>query len=96
MDASTRATTTLAIGGPIRRSDLEGPCTRVCALLEQAGGAVVDCHVAGIAADAVSIDAPARLQLAARRHDCRIRLRDASAELTALAALLGLGDVLTS
>ncbi len=96
MDAPTRATTTLAIRGPIRRSDLPGLCTRICALLEPARGGVVDCHVAGVAADAVSVDALARLQLAARRHGCRIRLRDASAELNALVAFLGLDDVLTS
>ncbi len=96
MDASTPITATLAIRGPIRRSDMPGLCTRVCALLERAGYGVVDCHVAGIAADAVGVDALARLQLAARRHGCRIRLRDASAELTALVAFLGLNDVLTS
>ena len=96
MDASASPTAALAIRSPIRRSDLPGLCTRVCALLEGAGGGVVDCHVGGITADAVTIDALARLQLAARRQGCRIRLRDPSAELTALVAFLGLGDVLTS
>ena len=95
MDASTPVSAAFAIRGPIRRSDLPGLCTRVSALLEGAGGGTVDCHVAGIAPDAVTIDALARLQLAARRHGCRILLRDASAELTALIAFLGLDDVLT-
>ena len=96
MPSSSPRTATLAIRGPIRRSDLPGLCTRVCALLEDARGELVDCHVAGIAADAVSVDALARLQLAARRHNCRIRLREASVELKQLVAFLGLDDVLTS
>jgi ABC-type transporter Mla MlaB component len=54
------------------------------------------CDVAGVAADAVTVDALARLQLAARRHACRIRLRGASAALSDLVAFMGLQDVLTS
>ena len=38
----------------------------------------------------------ARLQLAARRHRCVIRLRGASDELRALVAFIGLEDVLPS
>jgi ABC-type transporter Mla MlaB component len=42
----------------------------------------------------VTVDALARLQLAARRHQCQVRLRGASNELRALVAFMGLGDVL--
>jgi len=42
----------------------------------------------------VSVDALARLQLAARRHRCRIELRNASSELRDLIAFMGLEDVL--
>jgi len=42
----------------------------------------------------VTVDALARLQLAARRHGCRVVLRHSSSELRQLVALLGLGDVL--
>jgi class 3 adenylate cyclase len=55
---------------------------------------VVFCDVQGFAADAVTVDALARLQLAARRHRCQVRLRGASNELRALVAFMGLGEVL--
>jgi ABC-type transporter Mla MlaB component len=55
---------------------------------------VVLCDVQGFAADAVTVDALARLQLAARRHQCQVRLRGASNELRELLAFMGLGDVL--
>jgi ABC-type transporter Mla MlaB component len=40
------------------------------------------------------VDALARLQLAARRHGCSIRLEDASDELAGLVRLCGLSGVL--
>jgi hypothetical protein len=43
----------------------------------------------------VTVDALARLQLAARRNDCRVRLRHASQELRDLVDFMGLADVLT-
>ena len=49
----------------------------------------------GVAADAVTVDALARLQLAARRQRCLIRLRGASDDLRALVAFMGLEDVLS-
>lgn len=52
------------------------------------------CDVEGVKADAVMVDALARLQLVARRHRCRVRLRGASNELCELVAFMGLGDVL--
>jgi ABC-type transporter Mla MlaB component len=94
MDASAPPTVTITIRPPLEPQDLPGLCTRVCALLEEHRGAAILCEVGGIAADAVAIDALARLQLGARRHGCRIRLRDASADLLTLVAFLGLSDVL--
>ena len=44
--------------------------------------------------DAVTVDALARLQLAARRLSCRLLLRNASPELLELVAFMGLADVL--
>ncbi len=52
------------------------------------------CDVAGVSADAVTVDALARLQLAARRYRCRIRLRGASDGLRDLIAFMGLEEVL--
>ena len=83
-----------AIRGPIARTDLPGLCTRVCALLEETEAETVLCDVSGVESDAVTVDALARLQLAARRHRCRVRLRNASDDLVALVAFLGLSDVL--
>ncbi|HVM16988.1 MAG TPA: STAS domain-containing protein [Gaiellaceae bacterium] len=92
---STRGqTAAFAIGGPIEPDDLPGLCARVCALLETTGAAEATCDVRGVDADAVAVDALARLQLAARRHGCRVHLRGASEELRSLVALMGLEDVL--
>jgi ABC-type transporter Mla MlaB component len=52
------------------------------------------CEVGGVPADAVVVDALARLALAARRSCCEVRLRGASQQLLELIALAGLGDVL--
>ena len=84
--------TEFAIWGPIAREDLPGLCDRVCALLHQSGG-VGDCDVTGVEPDAVTVDALCRLQLAARRLGCRVRLRNASDELRDLIAFMGLTDV---
>jgi ABC-type transporter Mla MlaB component len=83
-----------AIHGPITRADLAGLCARVCALMEASSARIAVCNVDGVAPDAVTVDALARLQLAARRHDCQVRLRGASSELCDLVAFMGLSDVL--
>jgi ABC-type transporter Mla MlaB component len=83
-----------AITGPIARADLPGLCVRVCALLEQSDAEVALCDVSGVEPDAVTVDALARLQLAAQRRGCQVRLRHASKELIGLVAFMGLRDVL--
>jgi ABC-type transporter Mla MlaB component len=83
-----------AIRGPITGADLPGLCDRVCGLLG-AEGSVVACDVEGVEPDAVTVDALARLQLAARRRGCEVRLRNASAPLLELVELMGLTHVLT-
>lgn len=88
------STITVAIHGPILRSDLPGLYSRACTLLSRHPGAVLICEVQGVAADAVSVDALARLALGARRHRCQIRLRGASEELAELVSFMGLEDVL--
>jgi ABC-type transporter Mla MlaB component len=84
---------TFAVWGPIARADLPGLCDRVCALLAAAGPGEAVCDLRGVPADAVTVDALARLQLAARRRSCRVQLRNASRELLDLVALMGLEDV---
>jgi ABC-type transporter Mla MlaB component len=83
------------VWGPIARGDLPGLCDRVRALLEESDADLALCDVAGVAPDAVTVDALARLQLAAQRHGCRVQLRNASDELCDLVAFMGLRDVLS-
>jgi hypothetical protein len=82
------------IEGPITRADLPGLCDRVCGIFERSGADIGYCRVTGVEPDAVVVDALARLQLAAQRHHCQVRLRDASGELLELVAFMGLRDVL--
>ena len=84
-----------AIHGPIARADLPGLCERVCALLTETPAGEALCDGRGVDADAVTVDALARLQLAAKRHGCVVRLRHASPELAELVAFMGLDGVLT-
>jgi ABC-type transporter Mla MlaB component len=86
--------TEFAIWGPIAPEDLPGLCDRVCAVLREAGPGLVRCDVTGVDPDAVTVDALCRLQVAARRLGCRVRLRNASPELRELIAFMGLTDVL--
>lgn len=94
MVSPRQSSITFAIEGPIARADLPGLCDRVCALLEQSGAGVALCDVRGVDVDAVTVDALARLQLAARRHGCQVQLRRASSDLLELVAFMGLRDVL--
>jgi ABC-type transporter Mla MlaB component len=87
-------TVAFAVRGPISRDDLPGLCDRVCAVFSQSGAEIALCDVREVPCDAVTIDALARLQLAARRAGCRVRLRGASPELRDLVAFMGLEDVL--
>jgi ABC-type transporter Mla MlaB component len=94
MAASPPSTVTFAIKGPIARSDLPALSERVCRLLDRSGAAIAICDVTSVRVDAVTVDALARLQLAARRRGCRIQLLHASADLRDLLAFMGLEDVL--
>jgi ABC-type transporter Mla MlaB component len=82
-----------AISGPITRNDLPGLCERVCAVLTRSGAELARCNVSGVDPDAVTVDALARLQLAARRRSCRVRLCNASVALAELVELMGLKHV---
>ena len=94
MATAAPQTMSFEIRGPIARRDLPGLCGRVCALLTYNQPELALCDVSGVEPDAVTVDALARLQLAARRHGCRVLLRGASRELLELIDLIGLGDVL--
>jgi len=94
MGLSTPPTLAFAIRGPLGREDLPGLYSRLCGLFTSKRPAVALIDVRGVDADAVTVDALARLQLAARRHGCQVRLRRASPELLELVAFMGLRDVL--
>ena len=87
-------TTAFSIHGPISRDDLPGLCDRVCAILTDVPADEALCDVRGVEPDAVTVDALARLQLAARRRGCRVRLCNASPALLDLVAFMGLTEVL--
>jgi ABC-type transporter Mla MlaB component len=84
------------IPGPLRREDLPALYTRACVQFSALRGDLIIIDVTGVAADAVSVDALARLQLAARRHGCRVILRGTGADLRDLIALMGLDQILVS
>jgi ABC-type transporter Mla MlaB component len=94
MAASVAQTITFALSPPIARSDLQPLCDCVCGLVERTGAGVALCDVSRLDPSAVTVDALARLQLAARRHGCEVRLRRPSNELRKLVDFMGLANVL--
>jgi len=84
------------IRGPLRRTDLPGLYTRVCALFRANRGGTLVCDVTEVAIDAVAVEALARLQLGARRNGCTVRLVSAPRELIELASFMGLEDVVAA
>lgn len=84
----------LVVEGPLTRADIPELCERARALMERDGARSLVCDVGGdVRADAVTVDALARLQLAARRRGCRVVLRGASIDLLGLLSLSGLTDI---
>lgn len=94
MAASPPQTIAFSIHGPIARSDLPGLCDRVGALLTASRARVALCDVRGVEADVVTVEALARLAVAARRAGCQVRLRGASPSLRRLVGFMGLDAVL--
>jgi ABC-type transporter Mla MlaB component len=86
----------LTIRGPLRREDLPGLYARVCGRLAELPAGDVACGVTGLGADAVALEALARLQLAARGQGRRVLLVGASPALLDLVDLTGLTEVLLS
>jgi ABC-type transporter Mla MlaB component len=95
MAVPRRLTPHITIHSPLTRADLPGLYRRVCARLEAEDPVVMFCGLEEFTdADAVTVDALARLQLAGHRHGCEIRLCHASPALRELIALMGLSEVL--
>jgi protein-disulfide isomerase-like protein with CxxC motif len=83
-----------ALTGRIAPGDVARLCERIGALLDGSGAPFAVCDLRDAAADAATVDALARIQLAARRRGRRVFVRHASAELRELVVFIGLGDVL--
>lgn len=83
----------LVIAGPIGEGDVPRLCERLRVLLSSSDVELVVCDVRALAADAVTVDALARLQLTARRLGRQIKLHRASSGLEELLSFAGLGDV---
>jgi anti-anti-sigma regulatory factor len=85
---------TVTINGPLARAELPELTERLSREIERLGCVVVWVDVAGLAPDAVAVDALCRLSVAARRRGARTRLRNASPALLELIALAGLAGTL--
>jgi ABC-type transporter Mla MlaB component len=83
-----------AVHGPIAREDLPGLCDRVCRVFADNAEVDLVCDVRSVAPDAVTVDALARLQLAAHRNGRKVRLQNASPELLELVEFMALDNVL--
>jgi ABC-type transporter Mla MlaB component len=83
-----------AVRGPIARDDLPGLCERVCTLFGSTRPEVAVCDVEGVEPDAVTVDALARLQLAARRSGYEVTVTAAPDDVLELIELAGLCEVL--
>jgi ABC-type transporter Mla MlaB component len=94
MGAPAEETIEFAICRSLLRANLQELCDRICKALESSGAKVALCDVSRARADAVTVEALARLQLAARRRGCRASLCSPSTELRALVEFMGLGEVL--
>jgi ABC-type transporter Mla MlaB component len=90
------STSVLVIAGPIGADDMPMLCERLRLLLVSSAAEVIVCDVHALDADAVTVDALARLQLTARRFGRQVRLHRASRELDQLLQFVGLAEVLAT
>jgi ABC-type transporter Mla MlaB component len=84
----------LLIRGPIARANIPDLCERAGAVLDRCGTDPA-CDVRALGdADAVAVDALARMQLRAQRVGRRIKLQNSHGDLQDLLAFMGLDEVL--
>ena len=94
MPSARPTTVAFAVAGPIARADVPALCGRVAALLEATGADIALCDVAALPADATTVDAVARIALAARRTGRRVVVRDAAGDVLDLLAFAGVAAAL--
>jgi hypothetical protein len=89
-------TTACRIRGPIAPTDLGGLAARVRGLIRDSGAEAVLCDLdENVAADLVTVDALARLQLEARRLACGLQLRTAPSAVEQLLEFAGLVEIVS-
>ena len=82
-------------GGSIERSDIPTICHNVRAAVEHSSPEVIVFDMAALVrADAVVVDALARLQLTLKRLGCTLEIRNVRPHLQELVRFMGLEDVL--
>jgi ABC-type transporter Mla MlaB component len=94
MPSARPSTIDVAVAGPIARADVPVISGHVAALLEQTGAQVARCDVRTLAANAATVDALARIQLAAKRMGRQVVLRHVGDDLRDLLAFSGLSCAL--
>jgi len=93
MGLAAARTIAFSLAGTVDGADPAAPYTRISLLLGTSGATLALCDVSGVRADAITLDALARVRLAARRHGCRLRLRGASNDLVELLTYTGFDEV---
>lgn len=93
---SEQTTITFVVWGPIARRDLLGLCDRLGDLIARRNATCAVCDVGDLAADAVAVDALARLRMVGRQRGCAVRLQGWSDELCDLVSFVGLQRILLS
>lgn len=93
---SEQTTIDFVVWGPITPSDLPGLCDRLGDLITRRNATRAVCDIGDLAADAVAVDALARLRLVGRQRGCAVRLQGWSDELRDLVSFVGLQRVLLS
>jgi hypothetical protein len=85
---------TFDVGAPLGPGDIRACCDRLRSLLIETRAEIAVCDADRLAADALAIEALARIGLTARRLGRQVELRGASPELRDLVAFVGLAEVL--
>ena len=89
-----QTTISFVVRGPIARPDLPGLCDRLRDRIAQRNATHVVCEISSLAADAIAVDALARLRREACRCRCSVSVEGGSEDLQDLIAFVGLRDVL--
>jgi ABC-type transporter Mla MlaB component len=84
----------IAIQGPLERAYISCLLEQACSLLDETGPEVLLCKLSDVAADAVALDALARLALSAHRRGCSLMLSGDCAELRSLATFAGVAEAI--